>query len=171
MTQRQGDVQGMETMSWHPCSEKSTFFEGFWVTAKLQSPELPISLVSLKRTLTEYSGVLFFYNGVVFWLMTGDSQIRREKSHFELCCRPVEIPEPWFSISEVRGFTHFLTSFCADLSVTARFFCSKWCKAAQVLQCWVWNLNLCGPSSTENSFSVFFPFIYRSFLACEVEMQ
>lgn len=130
---------------------------------ELQSPELSIYLISLKMN-TDWIRY-FFSNGMVFWLMTVDLQLRREKSHIELHCRPVEMPELWFSISEIRDFTHFPASFYEywqiNLLVTVRYLGSKWCKAPQVLQHWVWNPDLCGPSTKRQQGKLlpFFPLI------------
>lgn len=62
----------------------------------------------------------FFPNGMICWLMTVDVCFRRDKSHFELHCRPVVMPEPWFSHLWNQGlhtFPHFFLWVFANKSV------------------------------------------------------
>lgn len=85
----------------HLHSEKSTFFEDFWVMAESQSQEPSAYWISWKKN-TDSTNIYIFSSGMLFWLLTVDLQLGREKSHFKLLCRPIEIPDLWFSTPEIR---------------------------------------------------------------------
>lgn len=101
--QQRGDVPGFLRGGWGDTfllkNPHSLKISGWWQRVTVTRTVCLFNL--FEKEHWQSTNIFFFSSGMSFWLVTVDLQLGREKSHFKLHCRPVEIPEPWFSTPEI----------------------------------------------------------------------